>query len=55
MFQDKTQSAVNGAPLTKECNAGLGDLWTSLRARREAVIRGVAPLVKGMPLPARRA
>jgi hypothetical protein len=55
MPQDKAQSAVNGRSFNKDCNAGLGHLWASLRARREAVICGVASLVKGTPLPARRA
>ncbi|MGD9171409.1 MAG: hypothetical protein PVI97_15335, partial [Candidatus Thiodiazotropha sp.] len=55
MPQDKARSAVNGPSLNKDCNAGLGHLRASLRARREAVICGVASLVKGMPLPARRA
>jgi hypothetical protein len=55
MPQDKARSAVNGPSLNKDCNAGLGHLRASLRARREAVICGVASLVKGMPFPARRA
>ncbi len=55
MSQDKAQSAINGRPLNKECNAVLGHLWSSLRARREAVIYCVASLGKGMPFPARRA
>ena len=55
MSQDKAQSAVNGYSLNKGCNAVLAHLWTSLRARREAAISGVASLVKGMPFPARRA
>jgi hypothetical protein len=55
MTQDKAQPAVNGYPLNKGCNAVLGHLWTSPRARREAVICGVAPLGKGLPFPARRA
>jgi len=33
----------------------LDHLGNSLRASREAVVRGVAPLGKDMPLPARRA
>jgi len=37
MSQDKAQSAVNGYSLNKGCNAVLGYLWASLRARREAV------------------
>ena len=55
MTQDKAQPAVNGCSLNKGCNAGLGHLWASLRARREAVICGGAPLEKGAPFPARRA
>jgi hypothetical protein len=55
MTQDKAQPAVNGYSLNKGCNAVLGHLWASLRARREAVICGVASLVKGKPFPARRA
>ncbi len=55
MTQDKAQSAVNGCSLNQGCNAGLGHLWASLRARREAIIGGVAPLGKDMPFPARRA
>ena len=55
MTQGKAQSAVNGYSLNKGCNAELGHLWASLRARREAVIGGVASLVKGEPFPARRA
>ncbi len=55
MIQDKAQSAVNGPSLNKGCNAGLGHLWASLRAWREAVICGVASLEKGMPFSARRA
>ena len=55
MIQDKAQPAVNGYSLNKGCNAVLGHLWASLRARREAVICGVASLVKGTPFPARRA
>jgi len=55
MTQDKTQPAVNGYSLNKGYNAVLGHLWASLRARREAVICGVAPLGKDQPFPARRA
>ena len=55
MSQDKAQSAVNGYSLNKGCNAVFGYLWVSLRARREAVICGVASLGKGTPFPARRA
>lgn len=55
MPQIKAKTTVNGCSLNKGYNAGLGHLWTSLRAQREAVICGVASLVKGMPFPARRA
>ena len=55
MTQDKAQPAVNGYSLNKGCNVVLGHLWASLRARREAVICGVASLVKGTPFTARRA
>jgi hypothetical protein len=55
MTQDKAQPAVNGCSLNKGCNAVLGHLWASLRARREAIISGVASLAKGTPFPARRA
>jgi hypothetical protein len=55
MPQGKAQFAVNGYSIDKGCNAGLRHLWASLRARREAVICGVAPLGKDLPFPARRA
>ena len=55
MIQDKAQSADNGPVLVKGCNAVLGHLLSSLRASREAVVRGVTPLGKDVPLPARRA
>ena len=55
MIQDKAQSAENGTVLFKGCNAVLDNLGGSLRASREAVVRCVAPLGKGMPFPARRA
>ncbi len=55
MIQDKAWSAGNGRVLFKGCNAVLDHLACSLRASREAVVRGVAPLGKGGPLPARRA
>ncbi len=55
MIQDKAQFAVNGYSLNKGCNAVLSHLWVSLRARREAVICGVASLGKDQPFPARRA
>ncbi len=54
MIQDKTQSTGNGM-LYKDCNAALDHLGCSLRASREAVVRGVAPLGKDVPLPAGRA
>jgi len=55
MFQDKTQTAKNGLVLLKGCNTVLGHLGASLRANWEAVVRGVTPLGKDQPLPARRA
>jgi len=54
MIQDKAQFAVNGYSLDKDWNAVLSHLWASLRARREAVICGVASLGKDQPFPARR-
>ncbi len=54
MIQDKAQSAGNGR-LFKGCNAVLDHLASSLRASSEAVVRGVVPLGKDAPLPARRA
>ena len=44
MIQDKALSAGNGLSLFKDYNAVLDYLGSSLRASREAVIRGVAPL-----------
>jgi len=55
MIQDKTQTANNGLVLVKGCNAVLDHLLSSLRASREAVVRGVTPLGKDEPLPVRRA
>ncbi len=55
MIQDKAQSAENGQVLFKGCNAVLDHLASSLRASREAAVRGVAPLGKDAPLPAGRA
>ena len=55
MVQDKAQYAENGRVLFKGCNAVLDYLGGSLRASREAAVRGVAPLGKGLPFPARRA
>jgi len=53
MFQDKAQSAANGpnkfeAALGNGCNAGLGHLGDSLRARRYAASYFVASLMKGL-------
>ncbi len=50
--QDKAQFAGNGPSLVKNCNAGLGDLGASLRARRETAICCVVILEKGSPFPA---
>ncbi len=47
MVQDKAQIAGNGNSPGKNCNAVLGYLWASLRARRETVIYGVSFLAKG--------
>ncbi len=47
MFQDKAQSAANGCSLGKGCNAGLGHLGDSLRARRYETSYFVAFLMKG--------
>jgi hypothetical protein len=47
MVQDKAQFEGNGCSLAKSCNAVLGHLWASLRARRETVIYGVSFLAKG--------
>jgi len=47
MVQGKAQFAGNGHSLAKNCNAVLGHLWASLRARRETVIYGVSFLAKG--------
>jgi len=55
MIQDKAQPAGNGRVLFKGCNADVDHLARSLRASREAVVRGVAPLGKDAPLPARHA
>ncbi len=55
MKQDKAQPEENGQVLFKGCNAVLIHLGGSLRASREAVVRGVAPLGKGMPFLASRA
>ena len=53
IIQDKAQSAGNGHVLFKGCNAVLDYLGSSLRASREALARGVAPLGKDGPFPAR--
>jgi hypothetical protein len=42
MSQNKAQFVVNGYSIDKDCNAVLAHLVTSLWARREAVICGVA-------------
>jgi hypothetical protein len=55
MSQDKAQFAGNGCSIGQDCNAVLGHLVASLRARREAIICGVASFVKDMPFTARRA
>ena len=55
MSQDKAQFAVNGGSIGKDCNAVLGHLEASLRARREAVICVVASFAKDTPFTARRA
>ena len=55
MIQDKAQPAGNGRVLFKGCNADVDHLARSLRTSREAVVRGVAPLGKDAPLPARHA
>jgi hypothetical protein len=60
MFQDKAQSAGNGLSFARAApkvgalgDAVLGHQGSSLRAGREAVARGVTPLGKGKPLPAK--
>ncbi len=55
MIQDKAKSAGNGRVLFKDYNAVLDHLVCSLRASRDTIVRGLAPLGKGMPLPARPA
>ena len=50
MLQAKAQCAANGCSIGKRCNAGLGHLGASLRARPEAAIGGVAPFAKGTTL-----
>ena len=55
MSQDKAQFAANGHSIGKDCNAVLGHLVASLRARREAINCFVASFVKDTPFTARRA
>ncbi len=55
MIQDKTLSAENGCSLIKDGDNLLNHLASSLWASRKAAVRGVAPLGKDAPLPARRA
>ncbi len=55
MIQDKTLSAEKGYSLFKDGDNLLNHLASSLRASREGIVRGVAPLGKDAPLPARRA
>ena len=55
MIQDKELRKENGSVLFKRRDAGLGHLVSSLWASIEVVICYVAPLGKGLPLPARRA
>ena len=50
MIRDKAQSAENGQVLVKGCNAALDHLGGSLRASRDAVVRGVAPLGKDLAI-----
>ncbi len=54
---DDPRQGVNqeNGRLFEGCNAVLDHLASSLWASREAVVRGVAPLGKDAPLPARRA
>ncbi len=54
MIQDKAQPAINGCPLNKGCNAVLGYLLSSRRARQGDAICGVAFLEKGIPFSAER-
>ena len=49
--QDKAQFAGNGCSIDKGCNAVLNVLGGSLRASREAAIRGVTPLGDGATIP----
>ena len=53
--QGKARAAGNGCSLVKARNAALDALGSSLRASREVIIHGVAPLGKGLSFPARRA
>ncbi len=49
MIQDKAQSAVNGMSFTRAVTPYWIIRVASLRASREAVVRGVAPLGKDAP------
>ncbi|MDH3512622.1 MAG: hypothetical protein OER85_17390 [Gammaproteobacteria bacterium] len=53
MIQDKAQPAGNGWALCTDRNAVLEHLEGVIRASRETLVRSVAPLGKGWPLPAR--
>ncbi len=55
LIQGEAQSEGNGIVLFKGCNTILDQLGCSRRASREALVRGVPPLGKDAPLPARRA
>ena len=50
MIRVKAQAAGNGRSLSKACNAGSDHLGGSLRAGREALVRVVAPLDKGVAI-----
>jgi hypothetical protein len=54
MIEDKTLSAENGYSLFKDSDAVFNHLADSRWASREEVVRGVTPLAKDAPLPARR-
>ncbi len=51
MCSGKAPSAGKGCSLAKEGNAAWAHLGSSLRAGREGLICGVAPLAKGATLP----
>jgi hypothetical protein len=55
MTQYGVAAFVKGAAINCGLRLVLSHLWASLRARREAIISGVASLAKGTPFPARRA